>query len=278
MKTILVTGANGYIGRHVVSELCRANVEVVTLDTSEQAIDEKVRHVSASVLSPGFRLSDHFESVPDVCVHLAWRNGFKHNDSSHICDLSGHYGFLEGLIESGVPQVAVMGSMHEVGYWEGAISEETPCNPQSMYGVAKDALRRALFLRAEGTQTIVQWLRGFYIFGDDLGSQSIFGKILRAAASWEKTFPFTSGVNKYDFISVDELARQISACALQDEVAGVINCCSGRPVSLADQVEWFIKQNGLSLSLEYGAYPDRPYDSPGVWGDAKKINRILHRQ
>uniref|UniRef100_UPI0034A3D37A NAD-dependent epimerase/dehydratase family protein n=2 Tax=Bacteria TaxID=2 RepID=UPI0034A3D37A len=71
MKTILVTGANGYIGRHVVSELCRANVEVVTLDTSEQAIDEKVRHVSASVLSPGFRLSDHFESVPDVCVHLA---------------------------------------------------------------------------------------------------------------------------------------------------------------------------------------------------------------
>ena len=60
MKTILVTGANGYIGRHVVSELCRANVEVVTLDTSEQVIDERVRHVSASVLSPGFRLSDQF--------------------------------------------------------------------------------------------------------------------------------------------------------------------------------------------------------------------------
>ena len=165
MKTILVTGANGYIGRHVVSELCRANVEVVTLDTSEQAIDEKVRHVSASVLSPGFRLSDHFESVPDVCVHLAWRNGFKHNDSSHICDLSGHYGFLEGLIESGVPQVAVMGSMHEVGYWEGAISEETPCNPQSMYGVAKDALRRALFLSSSGhanDRPMVAWVLTFF--------------------------------------------------------------------------------------------------------------------
>ncbi len=47
------------------------------------------------------------------------------------------------------------------------------------------------------------------------------------------------------------------------------------PTSLADQVEYFINKNNLRLTLNYGAYPDRPYDSPGVWGDPEKIKKVL---
>lgn len=162
-----------------------------------------------------------------------------------------------------------------MGYWEGAIDEATPCNPQSLYGISKDALRRSLMLAAEKAGIKAQWLRGFYIYGDDSSSRSIFGKLLRADAAGEKRFPFTSGKNKYDFIDVGELARQISACVLQDEVLGTISCCSGTPRSLADQVEEFIASHGLNIALDYGAYPDRPYDSPGVWGDASKIHAAL---
>lgn len=67
----------------------------------------------------------------------------------------------------------------------------------------------------------------------------------------------------------------IAAATMQDEVLGIINCCSGKPVSLAEQIEGFIRDNHLDIQLEYGAFPDRPYDSPGVWGDASKIQRIL---
>ena len=67
----------------------------------------------------------------------------------------------------------------------------------------------------------------------------------------------------------------IAATVMQDEVTGIINCCSGKPVSLAEEVEGFIRKNGLDIQLEYGAFPDRPYDSPGVWGDPTKINKIL---
>ena len=42
-------------------------------------------------------------------------------------------------------------------------------------------------------------------------------------------------------------------------------------MSLADRVEAYIRENNLDITLEYGAFPDRPYDSPGVWGDATKI-------
>ena len=88
-------------------------------------------------------------------------------------------------------------------------------------------------------------------------------------------FPFTTGKNKYDFISVDELSRQIAACVMQTEVKGIINCCTGKPVSLAEQVQSFIDSHGYRIQLQYGAYPDRPYDSPAVWGSSERIERIM---
>ena len=179
------------------------------------------------------------------------------------------------MADYGVKHLAVMGSMHEVGYWEGAISDDTPCNPQSLYGIAKDCLRRTMFQEASLKGFNLQWLRGYYIFGDDEGSQSVFGKLLRAARSGETSFPFTTGKNKFDFTSVKDLAYMISCAVLQDEINGIINCCSGTPVSLAAQMEQFIKDNELNISLEYGAFPDRPYDSPGVWGNADKIKAIM---
>jgi dTDP-6-deoxy-L-talose 4-dehydrogenase (NAD+) len=41
--------------------------------------------------------------------------------------------------------------------------------------------------------------------------------------------------------------------------------------------EKFIKDNKLNIKLQYGAFPDRAYDSPGVWGDATKIQKILSK-
>ncbi len=35
------------------------------------------------------------------------------------------------------------------------------------------------------------------------------------------------------------------------------------------------REHDLNITLEYGAFPDRPYDSPGIWGDATKIQQIL---
>ena len=44
---------------------------------------------------------------------------------------------------------------------------------------------------------------------------------------------------------------------------------------MADKVEEFITEHGLKIRPEFGAFPDRPYDSPAVWGDATKINKIM---
>ena len=272
---ILVTGANGYIGRHVVSTLLDEGCEVIACDINTDGVDSRATKFNFNIFSlPEVNIYELFQT-PDVCLHMAWRNGFVHNSQTHLSDLSAHYNFLTRMIDGGLKQLAVMGSMHEVGYWEGAIDETTPCNPTSMYGIAKDALRRAIILYGQQHNTIIQWLRCYYILGDDRKSSSIFGKILKAADEGKATFPFTTGKNKYDFIQLDELAKLIAAAITQTEVSGIINCCTGNPISLAERVEAFISENNIKIKLEYGVFPDRPYDSPCVYGDATKINQIL---
>ena len=111
--------------------------------------------------------------------------------------------------------------------------------------------------------------------GDDSKNCSIFTKLIAANENGKKKFPFTMGTNQYDFIDVKELAKQIVCASLQTEITGVINVCSGNPVALKDKVEQFIKDKKLDITLEYGAFPDRAYDSKIIYGDATKIKKIM---
>ena len=164
---ILVTGANGYIGLHIVKTLLDKGIQVIACDLNTDEVDKRAERKNIDL----FTLPDTniytLLGTPDVCLHLAWRNGFVHNASTHLGDLSAHYRFLTRIIDDGLPQLAVMGTMHEIGYWEGAIDENTPCNPLSMYGIAKDALRRCMIQYTQQKGCILQWLRGYYILGDD---------------------------------------------------------------------------------------------------------------
>lgn len=275
MKTIMVTGASGYLGRHVVETLI-SNAQfdkVIAVDVVDRGINAHAEFRRGDLLRDAiFQAS---LPVPDVLLHLAWQDGFVHNSSTHLMSLSAHYSFLKIMADRGVKQIAVMGTMHEVGYFEGMITDNVPCVPFSLYGIAKNALRQALFVEFSKKDICFQWLRGFYIYGDDANNHSIFTKLLAAAAEGKKEFPFTSGKNKYDFIDIRVLAKQIAATVSQTEVVGMINCCSGEPKSLGEVVEKFIIDHHLDIKLKYGAFPDRPYDSPAIWGDNSKIKKIL---
>lgn len=270
---ILVTGANGYLGQGVVKRLLDMGVEVIATDIVSDGIDPRAKAVAHDIMS----IDDPYHEFdePDCLLHMAWRNGFVHNSDTHITDLPLHYSFLKKMAESGVKRMAVMGSMHEIGFFEGCVKEDTPCRPLSLYGISKNALREMAMLLCKQNGVEFQWLRGYYIVGNSLHGSSIFSKIAAAAQEGKTEFPFTTGQNQYDFLDYDEFCYQVAAAVNQNEVNGIINICSGSPRSLASRVESFIKENDYPITLKYGAFPDRPYDSKAVWGDSTRINKIL---
>ena len=270
---IAITGANGYIGSALVTKCLDLKLDIVAVDINDTYVDKRANFKKIDIFDNKVDFYKEMEK-PDVLIHLAWRNGFIHNDISHLDDLPKHYLFLKKMIDCGVKYVSVLGTMHEVGYYEGKIDENTSCNPMSLYGIAKNALRQ-LFFTMNTNDVNLHWLRAYYIVGDDLKSNSIFGKLIRSANEGNKEFPLNSGRMKYDFISLEELCKQIVAASIQSEVNGVINLCSGVPISLGERVEQFISDNNLDIKLNYGVFPDRPYDSPIVYGDNTRIMKIM---
>lgn len=271
---ILVTGANGYLGTGIVEKLCDDGIDVVANCHSDtRNVDQRATIKQCNI----FKLDDPFSYFgnPDILLHLAWRNGFVHNDPSHIEDLPYHYHFIKRMIDGGCKHIAVLGTMHEVGFFEGSIKEETPTHPESLYGISKDALRNTVELLCKNANAVYQWIRAFYIVGNTDSGCSIFSKITSAEENGQAFFPFTMGENQWDFIDYDLFCEQVAACVEQEMINGVINVCNGRPEKLADRVERFINDNNYHIKLDYGKYPDRPYDSKAVWGDDNKIKSIM---
>lgn len=270
---ILVTGANGYLGQGIVKHILDYGNEVVAADFKTDHVDVRADRKACNL----FDVEDPYNyfGQPDVLLHLAWRDGFVHYSDAHIEDLPKHYKFIKIFAESNVKAIAAMGSMHEIGFFEGSIKENTPCNPITPYGISKNALRELTAMLCKQKNKDFLWLRGYYIVGNSQYGCSIFSKITAAEAEGKTEFPFTMGLNQFDFIDYENFCEQVARAVSQNETTGVINICSGHPEKLADRVERFIKENNYKIKLKYGAFPDRPYDSKAVWGDDSKIQRIL---
>ena len=270
---ILVTGANGYLGQGIVKKLLDYGHHVIAADFNTSYVDSRAERKQCDLFLVENPYS-YFDE-PDALLHLAWRDGFVHCSENHILDLPKHYHFLKQIADEGIPKISVMGTMHEIGFFEGSINENTPCHPMSLYGIGKDTLRNCVSLMMNEKNIKWQWLRGYYIVGHSEFGSSIFSKITAAAKEGKAEFPFTMGQNQFDFIDYDDFCDQVAVVVGQDRINGIINICSGKPEKLADRVERFIKENGYNIKLKYGAFPDRPYDSKAVWGDNRKVMQIM---
>jgi nucleoside-diphosphate-sugar epimerase len=271
---ILVTGANGYLGQGIIKQFIDNGHIVVAVDHKTNNIDLRAQIYACDL----FEINNPYEyfGKPDAVLHLAWRNGFMHYSDTHINDLPKHFHFLKSLVNAGIKKIVVMGSMHEVGFFEGSIKENTPCHPITPYGISKNTLRELVEMLAIQQSIIYQWLRGYYIVSNSKFGSSIFSKITKTVNKGEKKFPFTMGQNQYDFLDYEMFCYQVMAAVSQEKINGIINICSGKPEKLADRVERFIKDNNYNIELQYGVFPERPYDSKAIWGDDSKIQKILN--
>lgn len=273
---IAVTGASGYIGRHVIKRLEELGfnpLAILSPNNKNSHNLKKYQHIDI-LNSSTDELIKLFKEY-DTVIHLAWRAGFNHHESYHLSDAHKHLSFVNTLIQANVKNINIAGTMHEIGFHVGEIDDKTACFPITPYGIAKDFLRNASLYETQKNNIDLKWLRMYYIYGDDENNNSIFSKILQSSKDGKKEFPLNSGEMLYDFIEVRELANQIVQASIQTRYSGIINCCSGNPKSLKSMVEDFIKTNNIEIRPVYGIYPSRPYDSPAIWGSSRIIKNII---
>jgi len=249
MKKILVTGASGFVGNYVVSELLKNNYQVIASASSERNI--KSKEWFSRVQFVPFNFKDfvqeenyfHFFNEPDLLIHLAWEGLPNYKSLFHFEEnLPGHYAFLKNLITHGLSDITVTGTCLEYGLKEGKLSEDMVTNPSNSYAIAKDTLRKFLEQLQSVQPFHLKWIRLFYMYGAGQNPNAIFSQLEKAIANNEEVFNMSKGEQERDYLSIGKVASYIKSIATQNKITGIINCCSGKPVKLKDLVRKFLEE------------------------------------
>jgi dTDP-6-deoxy-L-talose 4-dehydrogenase (NAD+) len=280
---ILVTGSTGFIGSHVVDYLVKNNYEVIA--TSSDQIKAKSFHWFDKVTYKEFNLDlpvdekinlhEYFDR-PEIMLHLAWQGLPNYNKPFHIQkNLFTHYSFVKNLIENGLRNISITGTCLEYGLVNGCLNEEAQIFPSNYYAIAKDSLRRFIELLSESFEIKFNWIRLFYMYGDGQSQYSIISQLKEAVNKKQAKFKMSGGEQLRDYLAVELVAEYLAKITVQEKFKGIVNCCSGKPISVRKFIEDYIKLNDLKIELELGYYPYPTYEPFAFWGDNTKLKRIL---
>jgi len=275
---IVVTGASGFIGRHVLTELARRSIATVATTRDPTRLGDLSRVVQVIALDIAEPQPDTYIRLgaPDVLIHLAW-DGLPNYKSLHHfeTELPRQYQFLKGMVEGGLQTLVATGTCFEYGMQSGPLSEDTITCPGNPYGHAKDALRRQLeFLRLVQPFAFT-WARLFFMYGEGQPSTSLYSQLKSAVARADQSFNMSGGEQLRDYLPVREVARLIVELAVRRTNAGPVNVCSGKPVSVRSLVEGWLAENAWSIALNLGYYPYPDYEPMAFWGDRRRLDTLV---
>jgi dTDP-6-deoxy-L-talose 4-dehydrogenase (NAD+) len=277
---VAVTGATGFLGRYVLGELSRYDIEVIGIarNLSEHHKSLPVHHwACVNIAEPPMNA---FRAVgePDVLIHLAWDGLPNYRSLHHFeVELPRQYIFLRKLIEGGLRNLMVTGTCFEYGMQSGELFENTHCKPSNPYGFAKDTLRRQLDFLQQTQSFNLTWARLFYVYGDGQAKNSLWPLLKATVDRGESVFNMSAGEQLRDYLPVKQLVSYIVKVALLRSDVGVVNICSGKPISVRALVERWINDWGWTVKLNCGHYPYPDYEPFAFWGNNKKLLKITKK-
>ena len=282
---VLVTGATGFIGNYVVKELLKHNHSVIA--SSAKAAKAQQAEWFSNVNYVLFNFTDFDVAVnyfdffdrPDLMIHLAWEGLPNYKSAFHEeINLPRHLAFLTNLIENGLHDVTVTGTCFEYGMQEGSLIESMPTFPSNPYGRAKDSLKKKMQLLEQKNHFVFKWVRLFYMYGKGQNPNSLLSQLDTALKNGDTVFNMSGGEQLRDFLPVEKIAEKIVKIALQEKITGVINCCSGEPISIKTFVENYLAKRHKKITLNLGFYPYLDYEPMHFWGDVSKFKKITDNE
>lgn len=283
MKRVLVTGATGFIGSYVIPALLDTGCTVIasSRDAEKAAAApwfDKTEYVAFDIREMDDQTNYmEFFGHPDLLIHLAWEGLPNYKSDFHLTEnLPRHERLLHNMMRHGLKDITVTGTCFEYGMQEGALSEEMPALPTNPYGAAKNELRIRLERLAGEYGVCFRWLRLFYMYGAGQNPNSLFSQLVTSLSRQDTVFNMSGGEQVRDFLPVEELAVYIVKASLQQKVQGIINCCSGEPVTVKELVTGWLKEWNRHIGLNLGYYPYADYEPMRFWGDNRKLQLIIN--
>lgn len=276
---VMVTGATGFVGRHVVSALLVRGHSVVAIARDS----ETARKMSWFDCVEFIRcdLHENFQPLlqpgrlPSAIVHLAWPGLPNYRDFFHISkNLPSDLVFLEAAVKAGVPHLLVAGTCLEYGMQYGPLTEEMDTSPTTPYGFAKDTLRKALQLLQKESPFTFQWMRLFYLYGEGQNKNSLLAQLDCAIADGQPVFNMSAGDQLRDYLPIQEVAEKFVLALESPQIEGIVNCCSGRPISVLDLVKQRCDAKVSNIKLNRGYYPYPDYEPLAFWGVPSKLTLL----
>ena len=277
---VLVTGATGFVGRHLVAALLARGCDVRAVARNAETAQgmpwiNNVEFIAADIHAADLDIYALTDGI-DALAHLAWPGLPNYRALFHFeHNLMADYRFIKSAVEAGVKQVLVTGTCFEYGMQSGPLSESTEPQPSNPYGLAKHTLHLFLQNLQQQQPFTLQWARLFYLHGEGQNPNSLLAALDRAVDAGEPSFNMSAGEQLRDFLPIELAAGYLAAILQKIDFNGVINCASGQPVSVRALVEQRLRERAATLHLNLGHYPYPTHEPLAFWAVTERLQQLL---
>ncbi len=259
MKTVVLTGATGFIGQFAIRPLLAKNyiVHAVTSKPIHSETTENLFWHQTNLLDADETTALIKNVCPTHLLHFAWyvEHGKVWNAVENLDWLQAGVHLARQFVENGGERLVISGSCAEYDWTEdGMFSENsTRLRPQNLYGASKHALNLTLENFAKVSNLSYAWGRVFYLFGEGESTNRLVPSVINALLKNE--LAETSHGNQIrDFLNVKDVAEALVAL-LESDVFGSVNIASGKGVKIADVVREIADIADKRELLRIGALP-----------------------
>lgn len=273
---LLVTGAGGLIGSHVI-RLAAAEDGIELIATARRrpaTLPPSASFAAADLAKAEEATALIREQRPTHIIHAAWetRHPTYWNDIANLGWVTSTARMAVEFAAVGGRRFVQLGSCAEYDWSHGLCVEGvTPDHPATRYGQAKLAAFQAIEAAAMGGFEAVE-ARIFWVFGPGENSARLIPLICRSHLAG--TVPeLGSGSQRRDLVYAEDAAAALLALARADGVTGTVNIGSGEPVPLATVATLLGDIAGAS-ETGVGHRPDLPGDPALLSASSDRIRSI----
>jgi len=272
---VIVTGASGFIGNHVLKQLQQKDFSVHAISRNPQKSIEGITWHSLDLFDSDAVTSFLKSTQASHLLHLAWdvTHGAYWNSVENFHWVKASLHLLTKFRELGGMRAVVAGTCAEYDWGYGYLREvTTPLNPNSPYGVCKASLYHMLTSYSQQTELSFAWGRIFFTFGLYEHPSRVIPYVIQSLMAG-KTAELSSGDQIRDFMYVKDVAAAF-ASLLTHDLQGSINISSANPIRLKQMALSIADKLNKPDKLLFGACESDKY--PLVVGDNKRLRDELN--